>query len=133
MKTTRTLLIQLPIPQLNFARQTGNIPLGAACLKMAADNAGVGPVSLLPQRMATYLGDAALLDLILAKQPDIVGFGVYTWNLDRSLYMARQLKKHTGRALFSAVRKLHRITIESFHRRSIFTFSVKGRYFFLIC
>ena len=70
--------------------------MGAACLKMAADNAGVGPVSLLPQRMATYLGDAALLDLILAKQPDIVGFGVYTWNLDRSLYMARQLKKAYG-------------------------------------
>ena len=93
METTRTLLIQLPIPQLNFARQTGNIPLGAACLKMAADRAGVGPVFLLPQRIATYLGDAALLDVILEQRPDIVGFGVYTWNLDRSLYMAHQLKK----------------------------------------
>lgn len=93
MEATPTLLIQLPIPQLDFAKQTGNIPLGAACLKMAADNVGAGPVALLPQGIATYLGDAALLDFILAQRPDIVGFGVYTWNLDRSLYMAHQLKK----------------------------------------
>ena len=28
------LLLQLPLPQLNYGRRTGNIPLGAACLQI---------------------------------------------------------------------------------------------------
>jgi hypothetical protein len=90
----RVLLVQLPIPQLNFGRQTGNIPLAAGCLKMAASAAGVTGVEILPQRLATYLGDAALLDAILSREPSIVGFSVYAWNVDRCLYLAEQLKAH---------------------------------------
>jgi hypothetical protein len=88
----QTLLIQLPIPQLNFGKQTGNIPLGAACLKMAANAAGERGVELLPESVATYFGDAQLLNLISEKKPGIIGFTVYAWNVDRVLYLARELK-----------------------------------------
>jgi hypothetical protein len=87
-------LIQLPIPQLNYGRQTGNVPLGAAWLKQAAMGLPDVRVEILPQRIASYLGDAALLQSIRSYRPDIIGFTVYSWNAERSLYFARQLKAH---------------------------------------
>lgn len=86
------LLLQLPVPQLTPGRRTGNIPLGAACLAQAAATQGNAHVSLVPERLAAYLGDAALLDHILAQRPDAVGFTVFCWNLERSLYFAEALK-----------------------------------------
>ena len=75
--------------------------MGIAYLKMAADRAGLGPVDILSQRLASCLGDAALFDAILLRQPDTVGFVVYNWNLDRSLYLARRLKAvYNPRILF---------------------------------
>lgn len=90
--TTSILLIQLPVPQLNFGRQTGNIPLGAACLKQASAGVKDVRISILPQKTASYLGDAALVNLILRDQPDIVGFTTYAWNVQRTLHMTRCIK-----------------------------------------
>jgi len=90
---TRVLLLQLPVPRLNYGVQTGNIPLGAAYLKQAAGILPEVQVDILPQSIASYLGDAALIDIILARKPDIVGFTVYCWNLERSLYFAKKIKE----------------------------------------
>ncbi|UCF91135.1 MAG: radical SAM protein, partial [Desulfobacterales bacterium] len=87
------LLVQLPIPRLNYGRQTGNIPLGAACLKQAAAGVSDVQVDILPESVASYLGDGALVRLICDRQPDILGFTVYSWNVERSLYVARQVKR----------------------------------------
>ncbi|MGD2037727.1 MAG: B12-binding domain-containing radical SAM protein [Desulfobacterales bacterium] len=88
----RILLLQLPVPRLNYGVQTGNIPLGAACLKQAAGFLPEVQVDILPESMVSYLGDAALFEIILDHKPDIVGFTVYCWNLARSLYFAQKLK-----------------------------------------
>lgn len=90
------LLIQLPIPKLNLGKKTGNIPLAAACLKQAASALPHVSVDILPESQASYLGDAALHDLILEKKPDILGFTVYNWNVERSIFHAEQAKKHLG-------------------------------------
>jgi hypothetical protein len=90
---THVLLIQLPVPRLNYGVQTGNIPLGAAYLKQAAGILPEVQVDILPQSIASYLGDAALIDILLARRPNIVGFTVYGWNLERSLYFAKKLKE----------------------------------------
>ena len=90
---TDVLLIQLPIPRLNYGRRTGNIPLAAACLKQAAaDIAGVR-IELLPESVASFIGDAALLGLIAQRRPDILGFSAFSWNIERILFLSRRLKK----------------------------------------
>ena len=90
---THALLVQLPVPRLNYGVQTGNIPLGAACLKQAARHVPGAQVDILPESIAAYLGDAALLEILLQREAEIVGFTVYCWNLERSLYVAHQLKE----------------------------------------
>jgi len=92
----RVLLLQLPVPRLNYGVQTGNIPLGAACLKQAAGILPEVQVDILPESVASYLGDAAIMEILLDRKPDIVGFTVYCWNLARSLYFAEKLKLHGG-------------------------------------
>lgn len=90
------LLVQLPVPQLNFGRRTGNIPLAAALLKQnwaPHHPEGTHGVAVLPQATATYAGDGALLRQIHATNPDVVGFTTYAWNLDRTLYLARHLQE----------------------------------------
>jgi len=93
---TRVLLLQLPVPRLNYGVQTGNIPLGAACLKQAAGALSGVQVDILPESVASYLGDAALLEILIERRPDILGFSIYCWNLARSLYFAEKLKAHYG-------------------------------------
>ena len=90
---TRILLLQLPIPQLNYGRRTGNIPLAAACLAQAVDGVGNLSVEILPESIASYLGDAALIRLMAAAKPDIIGFTLFNWNIERSLFIAQQLQK----------------------------------------
>ncbi len=87
------LIIQLPVPHLDYGVQTGNIPLGAAYLKQAAAQVSRVEVDILPQSIASYLGDAALMDIISEHRPDIVGFTVYCWNLKRSLFLSKKLKE----------------------------------------
>lgn len=53
-------------------------------------------VEILPESLSTYLGDGTLLEIILGYQADIVGFSVFSWNLDRSLHLARELSRAYG-------------------------------------
>lgn len=89
---TRILLLQLPIPQLNFGRRTGNIPMAAACLKQAVHGMPDLSVEILPEIASSYLGDSALIRLLVENKPDIVGFTMFNWNIERSIHIARQIK-----------------------------------------
>ncbi|MFZ5569853.1 MAG: B12-binding domain-containing radical SAM protein [Thermodesulfobacteriota bacterium] len=86
------LLLQLPIPQINYGLKTGNIPLAAACLKLAGGFSEADRIAIFPESRSAYLGDAALIREILAERPDTVGFTVFNWNIRRSLYLAEKLK-----------------------------------------
>ncbi|MFA5906927.1 MAG: radical SAM protein, partial [Desulfobacula sp.] len=90
---THVLLIQLPVPKLNFGLRTGNIPLGAACLKQASDGIQGCRVDIIPENTASHAGDTALIRLITEQAPDILGFTVFAWNLERSLYLAGKIKE----------------------------------------
>ncbi|MCB9494414.1 MAG: radical SAM protein [Desulfobacteraceae bacterium] len=96
----KTLLVQLPIPKLNSGLKTGNVPLGAACLKIAVPEIYHDKIEILPESIISYLGDSSAIDLILSKKPDIVFFSLFCWNVKRSIYIAEKLKKNNIRVAF---------------------------------
>src|SRR3954466_15690722 len=95
-QTRSVLLVQLPIPPLGPASIRGNVPLAAAYLKLFAQRKGVGDlynIELFPARQANTLGDQALVEAIASRQPWLVGFTCYLWNIERTLWIATELKR----------------------------------------
>jgi radical SAM superfamily enzyme YgiQ (UPF0313 family) len=97
LTTRRTvLLVQLPIPPLGPAPVRGNIPLAAAYLKLFAERKGLGSfyhIDLFPPEQANALGDQALVEALAGRDPWLVGFTSYLWNIERTLWVARELKR----------------------------------------
>src|SRR5205085_12146256 len=95
LHTRRTiLLVQLPIPPLGPAPIRGNVPLAAAYLKLLAEKKGLGPfynIELFPTGLANTLGDHALVEAIASRDPWLVGFTCYLWNIERTLWIASEL------------------------------------------
>jgi radical SAM superfamily enzyme YgiQ (UPF0313 family) len=95
--TSRTvLLVQLPIPPLGPTPIRGNVPLAAAYLKLFAERRGLGDfysLEVFPARQANTLGDHALVKALAARDPWLVGFTCYLWNIERTLWVARELKR----------------------------------------
>ncbi|MBL9083112.1 MAG: radical SAM protein [Planctomycetales bacterium] len=95
MSKRRVLLVQLPIPPAGPAPVRGNVPLAGAYLKMYAELRGLGErydIEILPTAEANNFGDAALVEAIAAREPWLVGFTCYLWNIDRTLWIVEQLK-----------------------------------------
>jgi radical SAM superfamily enzyme YgiQ (UPF0313 family) len=95
--TLRTvLLVQLPIPPLGPEPIRGNVPLAAAYLKLFAMHRGLSDfydIELFPARQANTLGDHALVEALADRDPWLVGFTCYLWNIERTLWVARELKR----------------------------------------
>jgi len=90
------LLVQLPIPPLGPVPIRGNVPLAAAYLKLFAEGKGLGSsydIEIFPARQANTLGDQALVAELAARQPWLIGFSCYLWNIERTLWLARELKR----------------------------------------
>ena len=91
----RVLLVQLPIPPGGPVAVEGNVPLAAAYLKLFAQRQGLAgrwQIEILPTQLANILGDQGLAAEILAREPHLVGFTCYLWNIERTLWLARRLK-----------------------------------------
>jgi radical SAM superfamily enzyme YgiQ (UPF0313 family) len=74
----------------------GNVPLAAAYLKLFAERRGLATpyaIEIFPARQANRLGDHALIEAILEREPGLVGFTCYLWNIERTLWIARELKR----------------------------------------
>jgi len=87
----RVVLLQLPIQGHDFFFSRENIPLAAAYLKTIGVQEGI-EVELVPRSLMSYGSDQAILRFLLDARPDMVGMSCYLWNVDRSLFLARQLK-----------------------------------------
>lgn len=90
------LLVQLPVPPPGLEPVRGNVPLAAGYLKLFARRQGLEDayeIEVLPTATANRLGDCGLVETILARQPWMVGFTCYLWNVDRSLWIAERLKE----------------------------------------
>ncbi len=90
------LLVQLPIPPLGPGPVRGNVPLAAGYLKLFAQRRGLDhfhDIDLLPAGLAGTLGDRALVAAIAERRPWLVGFTCYLWNIERTLWVVRELKR----------------------------------------
>jgi len=81
----------LPVPN----NRRANLPLALGYLKAAAENANLPglEVELLDAAAQNLGGEAYLVDAILARDPDLVGISLYTWNSSRSLQLVKALKE----------------------------------------
>jgi len=98
MQTLR--LVQLPVPPPSALAATGNVPLAAGCLAVAARVHGLDRrlrIDLLPPEVTDALGDTLLADRIGRDEPDFLGLSLYLWNCERSLHLAREVKRRSPR------------------------------------
>lgn len=73
----------------------GNIPLAAGYLKLFAQSC-LGTrhaIDIFPMALANQLPDQGLAEDIAGRQPDLVGFTCYLWNVERTLWVARRIKE----------------------------------------
>jgi len=92
----RILLVQLPIPPVGPQPIRGNVPLAAGYLKLFAQQRGLESsfdIELFPPRDANTLGDQGLVEAILDRDPWMVGFTCYLWNIERTLWIAQRIKQ----------------------------------------
>jgi radical SAM superfamily enzyme YgiQ (UPF0313 family) len=92
----RVLLCQLPIPPLGPGPIRGNVPLAAGYLTLFARNRGLDAfydIDILSTRDANEQGDRSLVAAILDRDPWLVGFTCYLWNIDRTLWLCARLKQ----------------------------------------
>jgi len=92
----RVLLVQLPIPPVGPGPIRGNVPLAAGYLKLLARRRGFESsyeIEILPTAAANTCSDQGLVEAILQREPCLVGFTCYLWNIERTLWIAARLKE----------------------------------------
>ena len=96
---SRTLrLVQLPVPPPAALAATGNVPLAAGCLGVAARVHGFSGrvnVDVVAPATTDGFGDTRLAELISRDEPDYLGLSLYLWNVERSLHLAREVKRRS--------------------------------------
>ena len=100
MSSKKLRLVQLPVPPPAALAATGNVPLAAGCLGVAARVHGFGDrvdVEVVAPTVTDGFGDTRLAELIAADEPDYLGLSLYLWNVDRSLHLAREVKRRSPR------------------------------------
>ena len=114
MRQRRVVLVQLPAPVVQAGSASGNVPLAAGCLGVAVDRAGLQDswkVEVLHPSQGDHLGDTSLVDWIVRQQPDLLGFSLYLWNVERSLALAERVRGQVpGIHIVGGVRRSMKIT-----------------------
>jgi hypothetical protein len=97
----RLRLVQLPIPQPAALAATGNVPLAAGCLGVSARVHGLRErgleIEVVPPAITDVYGDTLLAEYIARDEPDYLGLSLYLWNVERSLHLAREVRRRSPR------------------------------------
>lgn len=102
MSRRRIILVQLPIPQPGLEPAKGNVPLAAGYLKLYARSKGLDEhyqIDILDPKLANRLSDQGLVEYLHQQNAWMIGFTCYLWNINRSLWIAEQLKKRRREVL----------------------------------
>src|SRR5262245_49255942 len=90
------IFVQLPIPPVGPQPIRGNVPLAAGYLNLYARLRGLESqfdIQILPTSDANTLCDQGLVEAILERDPWLVGFTCYLWNIERTLWIAWRIKE----------------------------------------
>jgi tRNA A37 methylthiotransferase MiaB len=93
-------MVQLPVPPPAALAATGNVPLAAGCLAVSARVHGLEgrlQLEVVEPAITDALGDTLLADHLARDEPDYLGFSLYLWNSERSLHLAREVKRRSPR------------------------------------
>ena len=93
-------MVQLPVPPPAALAATGNVPLAAGCLAVSARVHGLADrlqLEVVEPAVTDALGDTLLADHLARDEPDFLGFSLYLWNSERSLHLAREVKRRSPR------------------------------------
>ena len=96
----RLRLVQLPVPPPAALASTGNVPLAAGSLAVSARVHGLASrlqVDVVPPSTTDALGDALLAEVVSRDEPAFLGLSLYLWNVERSLHLAREVKRRSPR------------------------------------
>jgi tRNA A37 methylthiotransferase MiaB len=97
----RLRLVQLPVPQPAALSATGNVPLAAGAVGVSARVHGLAErglaIDVVTPAITDSHGDTLLAEHIARDEPDYVGFSLYLWNVERSLHLAREVKRRSPR------------------------------------
>src|SRR5207302_10279489 len=96
----RFRLVQLPVPPPAALASTGNVPLAAGSLAVSARVHGLTSrlrVDVVPPSTTDILGDALLAEVVSRDEPEFLGLSLYLWNVERSLHLAREVKRRSPR------------------------------------
>lgn len=96
----RLRLVQLPVPPPAALAPTGNAPVAAGCLGVSARVHGLErrlKVDVVSAELTDALGDTLLAERLAADEPDFLGLSLYLWNSERSLHLAREVKRRSPR------------------------------------
>ncbi len=90
------LWIQLPVPDFNFYYLDSNVSLAAGLILLKNRNFLRDRkifIEVLSQEIASLASDRYLIDYILDGGYQILFFTSYMWNVERNIYIAREIKK----------------------------------------
>jgi len=93
-------MVQLPVPPPAALAATGNVPLAAGCLAVSARVHGLSSrmqIEVVEPAVTDALGDTLLADFVARDEPDYLGLSLYLWNSERSLHLAREVKRRSPR------------------------------------
>ncbi len=96
----RLRLVQLPVPAPAALAATGNVPLAAGALGVSARVHGLGQrltIEVAQPDTTDVLGDTLLADRLAQGEPEFLGLSLYLWNSERSLHLAREVKRRSPR------------------------------------
>lgn len=91
----KLVFVQLPIPRLTLTLEDHNIPVAALYLQAYLQEQPVAnhfDIQLFDHYLQNYGSDETILREILNLVPDVVGFSLFCWNVERSLHLAARIK-----------------------------------------